>query len=126
MFQAKRNIRAANGRFMSTIFSGMAVAIAEARTRAKVEDTGLARSSVTDRLLSRSAEDTTSTKEGITCLFPATTVTLPWSELEPEDEWKELDESYPFERPLAPSHRPPWPPRELRPPPRLLLPTPSP
>ena len=46
-----------------------AVAIADARAWAKVKDTGLARSPVTDSLLSRSAENATSTKEGVTCLF---------------------------------------------------------
>ena len=47
--------------------------------------TGLARSPVTERLLSRSAEDATSIKELVTCLFPVTTVTSPRSELEAED-----------------------------------------
>ena len=84
-----------------------AVAIAEVRARAKVEDTGLARSSVTDSLLRRSAEDATSTKEGFTCRFPATTAASPWSVLVSADELKEADEPHPLERPLAPSPRPP-------------------
>ena len=46
---------------------------------------GLARSPVTEHLLSRSAEDATSIKEGVTCHFPVTTVTSPRSELEAED-----------------------------------------
>ena len=40
-------------------------------------------------LLSLSAEDARSTKEGAACLFPVTTVTAPRSELEAEDELKE-------------------------------------
>ena len=83
----------------------------------------MTRSPVTIRLLSLSAEDAISTKEGVTCLFPVTTVTSPRSELEAEDELKEEEEPYPVERPLAPSRRPPWPPPELRPPPRLPRPT---
>ena len=55
----------------------------------KVEDTGLAWPPVTESLLSRSAEDATSTKEGVTSLFPVSTVTLPRSGLEAEDELKE-------------------------------------
>ena len=84
-----------------------AVAIAQARAWANVEDTDLARSSVTNSLLSLSAEDAISTKEEVTCLFPATTVTSPLSVVEAEDELNEVDEPYPFERPLAPSPRPP-------------------
>ena len=49
----------------------------------------MARSPVTESLLSLFAEDATSTKEGVTCLFPVTTVTSPRSELEAEDELKE-------------------------------------
>ena len=98
-----------------------AVAIA-ARAWAIVEDTSLAPSPVTESFLSRSAEDATSTKEGVTCLFPATTVTSPWCALEEEVELKEDDEPYPLERPLAPSRLPPWPPPELRPPTRLPRP----
>ena len=97
-----------------------AVAIAAARACAHVEDTGLARSPVTDSLLSRSAEDATSTKEEVTCLFPATTVTSPWSVLEAEDKLKEVDEPYPLEGPLTPSRCPPLPP------PCLLYTSPSP
>ena len=91
-----------------------AVDIAAVRAWAKVEDTGLARSPVTERLLSRAAEDGTSTKEGVTCLFPVTTVTSPWFVLEAEDDLKEEEEPYPVKRPLAPSLRPPCPPLELR------------
>ena len=40
-------------------------------------------------LLSLSAEDATSTKERVACLFPVTTVTSPRSEREAEDELKE-------------------------------------
>ena len=69
-----------------------AVAIAQARAWANVEDTDLARSSVTNSLLSLSAEDAISTKEEVTCLFPATTVTSPLSVLEAEDELNEVDE----------------------------------
>ena len=47
----------------------------------------MARSPDTVSLLS--AEDATSTKEGVACLFPVTTVTAPRSELETEDELKE-------------------------------------
>ena len=55
-----------------------------------------ARASGTDSLLRRSAEDAASTKEGVTYLFPATTVTSPLCVLEAEDELNEIDESYPF------------------------------
>ena len=57
------------------------VATAAVRAWAKVEDTGLAPSPVTESLLSRSAEDATSTKEGVTFLCPVTTVTSPRSVL---------------------------------------------
>ena len=40
-------------------------------------------------LLRLSAEDSTSTKEGIACLLAVTTVTSPRSELEAEDELKD-------------------------------------
>ena len=92
--------------------------------RAKVEDTDLVRSSVTDSLLRRLAENATFTKEGDTFFFPTTTVTSQWPVLEPADELKELDEAYPLEWPLAPSLCPPLPPPELRPTTsRLFLPT---
>ena len=80
----------------------------------------MARSPDTVNLLSLSSEDATFTKKGFACLFPVTTVTSPRSELEAEDELKE--ELQPVERPLAPSHRPPRPPPELRPLPRLPRP----
>ena len=48
----------------------------------------MARSPDTVCLLSLSAEDATSTKEGVAYLFPFTTVTAPRSELETEDELK--------------------------------------
>ena len=99
-----------------------AVTIAAERSWANVEDTGLAWSPVTDSLLSRSAEDAKSTKEGVTCLFSATTVTSPWSVLEVEYELKEVDEPYPSEWPLTPYRCPPLPPPELLSPPRLPCP----
>ena len=49
----------------------------------------MARSPDTVSLFSLSAEDATSTKEGVACLFPVTTVTSPWSELKDEDELKD-------------------------------------
>ena len=49
-----------------------------------------------------SAADAISTKERVSCVFPTTTVTSPWSVLESADELKELDEPSPRERPLAP------------------------
>ena len=49
----------------------------------------MARSPDTVSLLSLSAEDATSTKAGVACLFAVTTVTAPESELEAEDELKE-------------------------------------
>ena len=49
----------------------------------------MARSPDTVSLLSLSAEDATSTKEGVACLFPITTMTAPRCELETEDELKE-------------------------------------
>ena len=49
----------------------------------------MAGSPVTVSLLSHSAKHATSTKEGVTCFFPVTTVTPPRSELEAEDELKE-------------------------------------
>ena len=101
--------------------AALAVAIAAVRAWAKVEDTGLVRSPGTESLLSRSADDATSTKEGFPCPFPVTTITSPWSALEEEVELKEDDEPYPLEQPLAPTLRPPVPPRELRPP-RVPLP----
>ena len=69
-----------------------AVAIAAARAWAEVECTGLARSPVTESLLSRSAEEATFTKEGVTYHFPVTTVTSPWSALKEEVKLKEDDE----------------------------------
>ena len=48
----------------------------------------MARSPDTVSLLSLSAEDATSTKEGVACLFLVTTVTSTRSELEAEDELK--------------------------------------
>ena len=96
-----------------------AVAIAAVRAWVKREDTGLARSPVTENLLSRAAEDATSTKEGVTCLFPVTTVTSPRSELEAKDE---LKRNHNESNDLSPSRRPPRPPPELRAPPRLPRP----
>ena len=78
-----------------TSAAASAVAIAEVRAPAAVEDTGLVQSSVTDSLLRRSAEDAASTREGVTRLIPATTVTSPWFVREAEDELKEVDEPYP-------------------------------
>ena len=49
----------------------------------------MAQSPVTVSVLSLSAEDATSTKEGVACLFLVTTVTSPRSELEAEDELEE-------------------------------------
>ena len=49
----------------------------------------MARSPVTESLLSRSAEDATSSKDGVNYFFPVTAVTSPGSELEAEDELKE-------------------------------------
>ena len=49
----------------------------------------MAWSPVTVTLLSLSAEDATSTKAGVACLFLVTTVTSPRSKLEDEDERKE-------------------------------------
>ena len=94
------------------------VAIAAVGAWDKVDGTGLARLPVTERLLSRSAKEAISTKEGVTCPFPTTTVTSPWSALEEQVELKEDDEPYPLERPVAPSLRPPVLPRGL--PPRRL------
>ena len=80
---------------MPCISSSIGGAIAAVRAWAKVEDTGLARSPVTESLLSRSAEDATSTKEGAIRLFPVTTVTSPWSMFKAEDELKEEEEPLP-------------------------------
>ena len=49
----------------------------------------MTRSPVTVTLLSLSAEDATSTQEGVARLFLVTTVTSPRSELEAEDGLKE-------------------------------------
>ena len=49
----------------------------------------MARSPVTVSLLRLSAEDATSTKEGVVSLFAVPTVTSPRSELEAEDELKD-------------------------------------
>ena len=49
----------------------------------------MARSPDTVSLLRLSAEDETSTKEGVACLFLVTAVTSPRSELEAGDELKE-------------------------------------
>ena len=49
----------------------------------------MARSPVTVSLLRLSAEDATSTKEEVACLFAVTTVASPRSELEAEDELKD-------------------------------------
>ena len=49
----------------------------------------MARSPVTVSLLSLSAEDATSTKEGVAFFLLVTTVTSPRSDLEPEDKLKE-------------------------------------
>jgi len=72
-----------------------AVSISAARTRAKLDDTGLARSSVTESLLSRAAEDATSTRDGVTCLGLGTTETPPLSVQELSDELGGDDEVSP-------------------------------
>ena len=63
-----------------------------------------------------------STSEVVTCLWPATMVTSPWSVLQPEEQREEVDEPSYAERPLTLFRRPPVPPPELRRPPRLLRP----
>ena len=55
-------------------------------------------------------------------LFPATSVTSPWSVVEAEDEQEEVDEPSHAQRPLAPFLRPSLPRPELWPLPRLLRP----
>ena len=52
----------------------------------------MARSPDTVSLLSLSAEDASSTNEGVACLFPDTTLTAPRSELETEDELRSCDQ----------------------------------
>lgn len=66
-----------------TLFASVetsAVDTAEVRTRAKLQGTGLTWSSVAVAVISlkRSAEGSTSSEEGVSCLFPATTVTSPF------------------------------------------------
>ena len=102
-----------------------AVSIAEVRAGYKSEGTGLTWSSVTVIFLRCSAEEATSTKEGVIFLFRVTTVTSPLSVLDATDELKELGVPYPRERPRAPSLRLPRRPPELcPPPPRLCFPVP--
>ena len=48
----------------------------------KSKETGLARSFVKVNPLRHSAEEAMSTREGVTCLYPATALTPPWSVLE--------------------------------------------
>ena len=78
------------------------------------------RSLDTVSLLSRSAEEAISTREGYTCFLPATTVTSPRSVFELEDEREEVDGPSHAEGPRVLFRRPPVPPPELRPPPRLV------
>ena len=78
-----------------------AVVSSAVRARAKSEETGLVRSPGTVSLLSRSAAEAISTREGVTCLLPASTVALPWSVVEPEDEREEVDEPFHAEVPRA-------------------------
>ena len=63
--------------------------------RAKSENTGLTRSSITVIFLRHSAGDATSTKEGVTCLLHVTTATSPRSVLDSADELNELEVPFP-------------------------------
>lgn len=63
----------------------------EVRTRANPHGTGLTLSSVAFISLRRSAEDLTSSEEGVTCLFLATTVTSTFSVLDSVGEVNELE-----------------------------------
>ena len=73
----------------AALAAAAAVSIVEIRARVKSE--AIAGSSVTVNMLRRSVEKAISTREGVACLFPATTLALRWSMLEPSDELKELD-----------------------------------
>ena len=79
---------AANGDFMPHISSSVGGSDRGGTGDGPSQKHSLGWSPARERLLSRSAEDTTSTKEGVACLFPVTTATSPRSELEAEDELK--------------------------------------
>ena len=64
-------------------------------------------------MLSRSAEEAIFTREGVTFLLPATTVTSPWSVFEPEDEGEEVDEPSHAEGSRVVFRGPPVPPPDL-------------
>ena len=70
--------------------------------------------------LSRTTDEAITSREGVTCILPATTVTSPWSVLEPEYEREAVDELSHAKKLRAMPCRPPLPPSPLRPPSPLV------
>ena len=85
--------------------AALAVAAAASIVEIRAESKARARSPVTVNMLRRSVEEAISTREGVTYLFPATTLALRWWMLEPLDELEELDVAS-WKQPFTPSLRP--------------------